>query len=162
MFDWFVLLTPLILAPILLLFAFVGCHLVSGVLNLHLLPTSLTFELVPGLDTKFIYVSWSFDRQLTYEPPRAGVGVIGGGSSQENDPCDALFGAAPQASGQTVVCCSVGVPSGGIVRCECRVSPIGSPANQEVVSTQKNFSESVNLKLNFTLSVDGNDKPVLS
>ena len=51
MIDWFVLLSPLLLLPIFLLFAFAGCQLIWGVddyVPASLVPVPVTLTIEPG------------------------------------------------------------------------------------------------------------------
>ncbi len=82
MFDWFVLLTPLLFLPIFLLFVFVGCQVITGVDEYEPAPEMpppaprLTFVIEAGmLDANVEKIRWGFPEiaQTLEYPPGGGL-----------------------------------------------------------------------------------------
>jgi len=109
MLDWFVLLVPLAVLPIILLFAFVGCPLDrSG------LATSLPFSWGPGLgdgDVTSIVVTFT-----------ASVAEGEGGGSVFEGPKSVTLSGAQLVTGDSVGIVFLTLPEYGPVTCNCTVT----------------------------------------
>ncbi len=130
MIDWFVLLTPLVLLPILLLFVFIGCRLDTA----GAIPPSgvVEFSYQPGLGLEFPNKPKVVSFVVTWEGPLAGslASISRGGESApaiNNDAGEMFLQAG-----------DVGVESEGVITCKCAVTYIADPLAGD--ETSENFS----------------------
>lgn len=131
MMDWFVLLIPLALLPILLLFVFVGCELDrSGTGD-----SPIKFQYDPGLheasnsDPGLGSIEWKYKLELEIDPEWGGPGIIGdtpGGTFVGPFVRSADNSTAILAKGETHLY-FIQFASYGWVTCTCTVITKGNP-----------------------------------
>jgi hypothetical protein len=131
MIDWFVLLTPLLLLPIFLLFAFIGCADILGIeegvpREPAPDPAEVTFTYegnlqVPQGYTAITRVAWFFSEALEYPPEEDFPLGFNLGIHERLDHGGQIGPNPLLPGGETVPHGQIGNPDGGSMTCECRI-----------------------------------------